>query len=89
VNIIERYTNPSKHVQAPYSTICKNGEEFFIQVSKDAENPNWLTMGDFLVKCFQTSIQKEDFIKNCLETYDIINSITTATKDYDIEEEKI
>ena len=77
--IIERYNNPTKHVEAPYATIHRNGDDYFIQVSKDSANPNWLEMGKFLLACFQNSIKSEDFIKNCLTTYEILNEKPEAT----------
>ena len=70
MNVIERFTNPSRHVQEPYSTLWINGESCFIQVSKDPENPNWLSIGDFLGVVFKGSIHNEDFISKCLTKYE-------------------
>jgi len=72
--ILDRYANPSKHVLEPYGTICKNGNEYFIQVSMDVSNSaNWITLGDFFSKCFVGSDLNEDFIKECLDIYQMKN----------------
>lgn len=70
MEIIQRYTNPTKYDVAPYGTICKNNDSLFIQVSKNTESSNWLPLGEFLLKVFQKSILTNDFIKECLELYE-------------------
>ena len=69
MNIIERFTNPSKHVQEPWGTIHKNGDQYFIQVSKDSENPNWITFGDLMKTVYLDSIRDDDFVLNALRVY--------------------
>ena len=86
MDIIEKYNNPTKHVQANYGTIHRNESEYFIQVSKDPENPNWLTMGTFLVACFKDSFSNETFIKDCLATYDILTNPIVEVMQCDIED---
>lgn len=64
--------------QAPYATICKvvkgydgNEEEsFYIQISKNEEKPNWITMGEFLEVAFRGRFEKKPFIEECLKKYE-------------------
>ena len=70
MDIIERYTNPSKHVQAPYSGIVKNGENYFIQVSKIEETPKWVSLGKLLSFCYQDQFTNDNFIKDVLSIYE-------------------
>lgn len=67
--ILERYVNPSKHVLEPYGTICRNGNEYFIQVSKDKESANWITLGELLCVHFGGSNLSDDLIQQCLQSY--------------------
>jgi hypothetical protein len=69
MNIIERFTNPSKHVQEPYGTIVRNGKSYFIQVSQDPETSNWVTFGELLSVVHLDSIKDDDFIANALRVY--------------------
>ena len=48
INITERFSKPTRYDLAPYGAMCKYEKEYFIQVSKDPETSNWLTMGEFL-----------------------------------------
>ena len=73
MNIIERFTNPSKHVLEPYGTICRHGTQYFIQVSRDPETANWITFGELLEVCYQEFIKDEDYIKNRLMVYEMKN----------------
>ena len=73
MEIIERYTNPSKHVQAPYGTLCRNGEKFFIQVSKDTDTPKWVSMGNMLAFCYKDRFILDDFICDLLDAYELKN----------------
>lgn len=50
--MIVRFGPPSKMDYAPYHSICKvanSGDtvEFFLQISHDDENPNWISIGEF------------------------------------------
>ena len=69
MNITDRYSKPTRYDKADYGSICKYEKDYFIQVSKDPEISNWLTMGDFLLKAFQDSILNKDFISECLSNY--------------------
>jgi hypothetical protein len=68
MEIIERYTNPSKHVLEPYGTIVKNDNEYFIQVSKEEDTANWITLGELFLEYHKSNLS-DDFISKCLETY--------------------
>lgn len=52
--MIERYGEPSKMDTAPKGTLCKVANynttdliEFFLQINKDEESPNWISLGTF------------------------------------------
>jgi hypothetical protein len=70
MNILERFVNPSKHVLEPYGTVCKNGDQYFIQVCKEEGVANWITLGEMLEIIHQDSVLREDFIKDSLELYE-------------------
>lgn len=74
MRIIERFTNPSKHVQEPYGTLWKNGDSYFIQLSKDPETANWLSIGDFLAIVYKDYIENDEFIEVSLRVYDKVTS---------------
>ena len=74
MNVLERFVNPSKHVLEPYGSIAKNGEQYFIQVSKEEGVANWITLGELLVSRFGGSNLTDDFIKECLQSYNSKNS---------------
>ena len=69
MDIIERFSNPTKFDIAPYGTIYQHGEKLFIQVSKNTEVSNWLTLGDFLTECFNDSSMDPEVIEQCLLDY--------------------
>jgi hypothetical protein len=70
MDILQRYTNPSKYDIAKYGQLCKHGDQYFIQVSKNPDIANWLEIGDFLTVVFQESILSNDFISECLSKYE-------------------
>lgn len=70
MHILERFVNPSKHVLEPYGTVCKNGNQYFIQVCKEEGTANWITLGELLAVIHQDSVLNEDFIKDRLRIYE-------------------
>jgi hypothetical protein len=70
IDIIERFTNPSKHVQEPYGSIWKNGDSYFLQTSLDPENSNWVAMGKVLVTIYQDRFSSKVFIDDILSVYE-------------------
>lgn len=76
MELIERYSNPTKYDLAKYGQICKHGDKYFIQVSKNPDIANWLTLGDFCQICFQKSILSDDFLNKCLSMYEDRTSST-------------
>jgi len=80
---ITRYNAPSKFVKAPYASIVKvindtSGEvatyDLFIQVSPDEENPEWLTMGDFLTKVLEFKLHDSHYINELLGLFNEIKN---------------
>lgn len=39
--IITRYAEPTLQDMASYLTVCKVDDRYYLQLSKDEENPNW------------------------------------------------
>jgi hypothetical protein len=74
MKVIERYTNPSKHVLESFGTVVKNGDSYFIQVSKDPECSEWLTLGELLEVIHPGSDLSDKLIEEYLEIYE--NKIT-------------
>lgn len=70
MNITEKYSNPTRYDLGKYGEIARHGELYFIQVSKDPETANWLTIGEFLSKTLGQEDLNEVFIKECLEIYE-------------------
>lgn len=70
MEIIERYTNPSKHVQAQFGTVCKNGENYFVQVSRLEESPKWINMGKLLTFCLKDQFNSENYIFDIITIYE-------------------
>lgn len=70
MDILKRFTNPSKHVLEPYGTVCQNEDQYFIQVSKDPEIANWITLGELLEIVHRESILRDDFLLQCLNAYE-------------------
>ncbi len=71
-SVLVRYSAPNKLCMSPYGQIWKNTHDdnlysLYIQTSKDANEPHWLKMGEFLEKAFAHQITEEKFIKNCLK----------------------
>lgn len=70
MEIIQRYSNPTKYDLAKYGTLCINNDTIYIQVSKDPEASKWITLGEMLAIAYQGSIESKDFIENCLMLYE-------------------
>ena len=80
-----KYSAPTVYSKAPYKSICKvvlnysnespENYEYYIQTSIDDKHPYWENMGDFLVKTFESMLEREIFIDNC---FDIINGTERA-----------
>ena len=68
--VIERYTIPTRYDLAPFGTIYRNGEDYFIQLSKDPESSYWITLGVFLEKVLGGSSMTDEFLQECLKLYE-------------------
>lgn len=77
-NIVEKYIKPGILNKAPHGQIWyvapdKSYErpDYYIQVSKNEENPRWLTMGSFLENVFKAKILNADglFVQKCLQDF--------------------
>lgn len=70
MDILQRYTNPTKYDIAKYGQLCKHGDKYFIQVSKNPDIANWLEIGEFLSVVYRKSILNDDFLAKCLSMYE-------------------
>ena len=68
-NIVETFANPSRYTQAPFGTIHKHEDKYFIQVSPDNTTPNWITLENFFLEVNLESIKNNDFMSNQLSIY--------------------
>jgi len=71
-----RYQEPTNLERAPYAKVCKvihgyepkNIEEsFYIQISKNEEDPKWILIEQLLKDAFKHRFNDSDFIQKCLE----------------------
>ena len=67
------YCNPTKYNLGKYGEVCQNNDTIFIQVSKDPETSNWLTLGELMTVVYQDSVSSDDFILKHLEMYESKN----------------
>jgi len=70
MEITEKYTKPNRYDLGRYGEVCRNGNEYFIQVSKDPESACWLTLGEFYQRINPGSNLTNDFIQECLTLYE-------------------
>jgi hypothetical protein len=83
MSVIMRYSKPTHLDQLPYGTVIKSDEEgercrYFLQVSKEESNPEWLSIGDLLeiIYCGNTDDEHlTDLFLMLYEQKDIIKSI--------------
>lgn len=78
---ITRHTEPTKFDAAPFATICKvigdnDTAKYFIQVGTDDE-PQWITLAQWLFIAFQDQIFNQQFFDETLDSY--LNNIKTGT----------
>jgi len=72
---MNRIFPPTRYDKAPYRQIdCVKdedgaGEECYIQLSDDEENPQWEIIGEFLHKVFKHKLSDEQFIDDCIKRY--------------------
>lgn len=74
MDLLQRYTAPTKYDLAPFGTIVKvigDGEDYelYIQLSKDELNANWKKVRHLLERTFSEYINNKDFIDACLDIY--------------------
>lgn len=69
-----KYAAPTKYDQADYKTVWKqqldNHIQWYIQVSKDKENPIWITIGEFFTKIYQSCLGDGLFIDEQVELFE-------------------
>lgn len=70
----KKYAAPTKYDQLEYKTIWEHQldseSRWYIQVSKDKENPIWITVGDFFTKIYQSCLGDGLFIDEQAELFD-------------------
>ncbi len=75
----DRYSAPTRHEKAPYKTIVRvhNDSEqwnYYIQISRNEEIPNWLPLGKFFEKAFDSYTTNTKFIEECIRLFDYSNN---------------
>jgi len=73
-NLMERYNNPTNRDFAPYGTVWKvivdqPNSYFYIQVSENEKEPEWILMEKFLEKVMEPLYTDEQFIDYCINIY--------------------
>ena len=71
-NIISKYNPPTKFEQLPFGTLwLVEGDEpqYYIQISRDVEKPQWEKMGKFFEIIFKDYITNEIFLEECLKLF--------------------
>ena len=68
MEIVTKYTAPTKYEKAPHGTIYKtitgdNKFEYYIQISIDPEHNEWERLGNLLERMFEKNIIPEDAVK--------------------------
>jgi len=69
-----KHTLPNKLTVLPFGTtwVVQGNEKTnltYVQVSRDEENPHWITMGDFLEIAFASELKNQDFLQKCLKKF--------------------
>ena len=72
--VIEKFTPPTRYDHASFGTLYKNMQdeslsEYYIQLSKDANDPNWERLGLFIVKLFEEFVTHPDFVSSLIAIY--------------------
>lgn len=73
---MNRIFPPTRYDKAPYKQIDSvkdeegAGIEFYIQLNKDEDNPQWLLMGEFLTRVYVDKFGDQEFIDECIRKYD-------------------
>lgn len=69
-----KYAAPTKYDQAEQKTIWKQQLDqeirWYIQVSKDKDNPIWVTIGDFFTKIYQSMLGDGLFIEEQMDLFE-------------------
>lgn len=70
----KKYAAPTKFDQAEYKTIWEEELDtetrWYIQVSKDSQNPIWITIGEFFTKIYQSCLGDGLFIDEQVELFE-------------------
>ena len=75
MKIIEKFTKPTMFDDQPYGTIvmvCDEEQEdckFYIQISKEKDRPKWIISSEFFNIVFCKKIDNEQFMKECLDSF--------------------
>ena len=71
---MKRYGAPTKLDYYDYKTLWEHQMEteskWYIQMSKDKENPRWISIGDFFTKIYQSCLGDGMFIEEQVELFE-------------------
>lgn len=69
-----KYVAPTKLDKYDYKSLWEqrldSGRQWYIQVSKDKENPIWITIGEFFTKIYQSCLGDGLFIDEQVELFE-------------------
>jgi hypothetical protein len=72
--VSKKYAAPTKYDQAEYKSIWEQHldteTKWYIQVSKDSQNPIWITIGEFFTKIYQSCLGDGLFIEEQMELFE-------------------
>ena len=64
MNLIEKFTGPTRYDQYEFGTIWVNHVDdlesiFYVQASEEAAHPNWIKLEDYFKRLIQNYFQKQ------------------------------
>lgn len=74
MDVLERFSIPTKYDSAPYGALCSvkqddNTAFYYIQTSNDPDVAHWERIGEFLEHLFLDVMKDVSFRKECLTQY--------------------
>lgn len=73
MEIITRYSIPTRYDPAPFGAICRVTKSseivYYIQICKESNKYNWIRLGDFFETIFLPQISNDNFIEYCLSIF--------------------
>jgi len=76
MEFLTRFSPPGKYDKAPFKTIYRMSKDdthwgYYLQTSTNAEEPEWIPMGYFFERAFESFLTHQEFIEECMRLYDL------------------